>query len=32
MKFKNRLYDILVSTDICSRGLDISSVSYVINF
>ena len=30
--FKNGKYDILVATDIASRGIDVSEVSHVINF
>jgi ATP-dependent RNA helicase RhlE len=30
--FKNGKYDILVATDIASRGIDVSQVSHVINF
>ncbi|NCO58609.1 MAG: DEAD/DEAH box helicase [Deltaproteobacteria bacterium] len=30
--FRTRRYDILVATDIAARGIDVSNVSYVINF
>jgi len=30
--FRNGSYDILIATDIVARGIDVSSVSYVINF
>ena len=30
--FRTRRYDILVATDIAARGIDVSDVSYVINF
>jgi len=30
--FRRRQYDILVATDIAARGIDVSSVSHVINF
>ena len=30
--FKNGKYDILVATDVASRGIDVSEVSHVINF
>jgi ATP-dependent RNA helicase RhlE len=30
--FRSRRYDILVATDIAARGIDVSGVSYVINF
>ena len=30
--FRARRYDILVATDIAARGIDVSAVSYVINF
>ncbi|MFP6640338.1 MAG: DEAD/DEAH box helicase [Myxococcota bacterium] len=30
--FRSRHYDILVATDIAARGIDVSGVSYVINF
>ncbi len=30
--FRSRRYDVLVATDIASRGIDVSSVSHVINF
>lgn len=30
--FRSRDYDILVATDIAARGIDVSDVSYVINF
>ena len=30
--FRDRRYDILVATDIASRGIDVSGVSHVINF
>jgi len=30
--FRDRQYDILVATDIAARGIDVSSVSHVINF
>jgi len=30
--FRTGLYDILVATDIAARGIDVSAVSYVINF
>jgi ATP-dependent RNA helicase RhlE len=30
--FRSRRYDVLVATDIAARGIDVSSVSHVINF
>ncbi len=30
--FRSRRYDVLVATDIAARGIDVSDVSYVINF
>jgi ATP-dependent RNA helicase RhlE len=30
--FRNHKYDILVATDIASRGIDVSEISHVINF
>jgi len=30
--FRSRQYDVLVATDIVARGIDVSGVSYVINF
>lgn len=30
--FKNRKYDILIATDLASRGLDVEGVKMVVNF